>query len=202
MTRDSDELSIVRRVVMVVDIRSSTSLLEDLKQTDNLAIWRNLLITLKQFLQEQHAVSGVEIYRFVGDGWILLFPEEVTKKLMMEFLNEMSIQFDMGFDYIKDFLQRRPPAVGLTFGIDSGDLVKLEMNEQPEYIGRAINVAARLQDHAKKVEPVEAYQAVFSKHSFNGMASPYNHGLHVKTVTASLRNIAGGDIECIAYSPL
>jgi Zn-dependent protease with chaperone function len=108
----------------------------------------------------------------------------------------------LGFDYVKDFLQRRPPAVGLTFGIDSGDLVKLEMNEQPEYIGRAINVAARLQDHAKKVEPAEAYQAVFSKHSFNGMASPHNHGFHVKTVTASLRNIAGGDIECIAYSPL
>jgi class 3 adenylate cyclase len=187
---------------MVVDIRSSTSLLEDLKQTDNLAIWRNLLITLKQFLQEQHAVSGVEIYKFVGDGWILLFPEEVSKKLVMEFLTELSMQFDMGFDYVKDFLQRRPPAVGLTFGIDSGDLVKLEMNEQPEYIGRAINVAARLQDHAKKVEPAEAYQAVFSKHSFNGMASPHNHGFHVKTVTASLRNIAGGDIECIAYSPL
>jgi class 3 adenylate cyclase len=202
MTKDNDQLSIVRQVVVVVDIRSSTSILEDLKQTDYLAIWPNLLIILKEFLLEQHFRIGVEVYKFVGDGWILLFPDDISKASMMEFLTDLSKEFDMAYDSVRKVLQRRPPTVGLTFGVDSGELVKLEMNEQSEYIGRAINVAARLQDHAKKIEPVADYQAVFSKHSFNSMASPYGDLFQVTKTKASLRNIAGGEVDCIAYSPL
>jgi len=155
MTEEKDKLSIERRVVMVVDIRSSTSMLDDLKQTDNLAVWRNLLINQKQLIFGHYAFSRVEIYKFIGDGWILLFPEDIKRSEMLDFLGEISRQFDMNYDLVKDFLQRRPPKVGLTFGIDSGELIKLEMNEQTEYIGRAINVAARLQGFAKDLPSSE-----------------------------------------------
>jgi class 3 adenylate cyclase len=202
MTREDEKLSIERRVVMVVDIRSSTSMLEDLKQTDNLAVWRNLLINQKELIWGQYAFSRVEPYKFIGDGWILLFPEDIKRSEMVDFLGEMSRQFDMNYDLVKDFLQRRPPKVGLTFGIDSGELIKLEMNGQTEYIGRAINVAARLQGFAKDLPSSADYQSVFSKHSFNQMMGFHKDKLNVREVKASLRNIVGGEIECFAYSPL
>ena len=197
-------MSIIRRAVMVVDIRSSTSILEDLKQTDNLARWRNLLIGLKEFVIDRRSAIGVEPYKFVGDGWILLFPENISKTEFTEFLTDFSTQFDMSFDgNISGFLQRRPAQIGLTFGVDSGELVQLEMNENIEYLGRAINVAARLQDAAKRIEHADSYQALFSNNSFNTMASPHDHQIRVRSVSVSLKNVANGDrYECLAYCPL
>lgn len=189
---------------MVVDIRSSTAILEDLKESDNLAVWRNLLISQKETILIHSPTIGVEIYKFIGDGWILLFPaESITKKAITEFLTEICAQYDMAYDgMIESLLQRQPPRVGLSFGVDSGTLIKLEMNKQIEYIGRAINVAARLQGVAKDLEPFENYQAVFSKPSFNQMSPTYNHKLNVREVKMTLKNIIGGEINCIAFSPL
>jgi class 3 adenylate cyclase len=203
MTEENEALSIERRVVMVVDIRSSTSILDDLKQTDNLMVWRNLLIGQKETILAHRAKIGVEIYKFIGDGWILLFPEDITKHALVDFLMEVSANFDMGYDgLVESVLQRQPPQIGLTFGTDSGELIKLEMNQQTEYIGRAINVAARLQGFAKDLKPFENYQAVFSRHSFNQMVPAYNHKLNVQEVKANLKNLVGGEIDCIAFSPL
>jgi hypothetical protein len=53
MTREDDAPTVVRKIVVVFDICSSTSVLEDLNSTDNLPRWRNLLIGLKTFLIEQ-----------------------------------------------------------------------------------------------------------------------------------------------------
>lgn len=187
---------------MVVDIRSSTSILEDLKQGDNLARWRNLLIDQKRTIMEFRPTIGVEIYKFIGDGWILLFPNQITKQQMVGFLDEISANFDMSYGgLVEDVLQRQPPSVGLTFGVDSGDLIKLTMNNQTEYIGRAINVAARLQGFAKELKPYEHYQAVFSKPSFNQMTPTHTHNLKVREVKTNLKNI-GGEITCIAFAPL
>lgn len=205
MTRESDELSVVRRVVMVVNIRASSEIVEGLKETDNLDVWRSTLVALEKYLIEQHENSGVEVYKFIGDGWILLFPEQVSKKSMMDFLTGFSNQFCLMYDVVPDFLQdrHRPEIDGLTFGIASGDLVRLELDGRIEYIGFLMNLAARLQDSAKKVEPWRNYQAVFYKDCFNGMAPKENHGFPVETVAASLRNLAGVEqIECIAYCPL
>jgi class 3 adenylate cyclase len=190
--------------VTVVDIRSSTSILEDLKQTDNLRRWRNLLIGLKQFLLRQRSEVGLETYKFIGDGWILLSPATIPKVAFTEVLSNLSMEFDSSFDAsIANFLQHRPAKVGLTFGIDSGDLVQLEMNEQVEYLGRAINVAARLQDAAKRIEGAGNYQALFSNNAFHEMRPSHNHQIPVRTVQVSLRNVANGDrYECVEYRPL
>ena len=40
----------MRRVVVIFDITSSTTILEDLKRTDNLTVWRDFHINLKRFL--------------------------------------------------------------------------------------------------------------------------------------------------------
>lgn len=126
MTRESEELLLVRKVVVVIDICSSTSILEDLKRTDNLTPWRNLLIELKDSMLEQ-AVSkrpGLEVYKFIGGGWIVLLPTDVSQDGIAELLTDLSIAYDVAFDSrIRGLLQRKPATVGITFGIDSGELV-------------------------------------------------------------------------------
>jgi class 3 adenylate cyclase len=43
--------------------------------------------------------------------------------------------------------------MGLTFGMDHGDVIRLVMNGKPEYIGRALNIASRLQGKVKEIAP-------------------------------------------------
>lgn len=203
MTRESEELALVRKLVVVFDICSSTSILEDLKQTDNLAAWRNLLICLKEFLLEQSDKLKLEPYKFIGDGWIILLPPESSKTDVTGFLRELSIMFDHSFDSdVNGFLQRKPNPLGLTFGMDAGELIRLEMDGRIEYLGRAINVASRLQGAVKELNGNPGYQALFSKNSFNSLG-PLNPKITIESVKVSLRNISNGDrYECLKYQVL
>ena len=146
MTREDDKPTLVRKTVMVFDICSSTTILEDLKSTDNLERWRNLLIALKTFLVEHSAPLDYEVYKFIGDGWILLFLPHVSRDRLLGFISDLMQIFYSQFDNgVADLLQRTPEPLGITVGVDAGELIRLEMNEQIEYLGRALNVASRLQ---------------------------------------------------------
>jgi hypothetical protein len=200
MTRENDELTVERRVVVVFDICSSTTILEDLKQTDNLAKWRNLLISLKQCLLHEGGKLGLEPYKFIGDGWILLFPDTVSKDELCNFLRVLSTWFDEEFGKcISKFLTHEPSPIGLMFGIDSGELIRLEMNEQWEFLGRPINVASRLQGQTKELPGGPSYKALFSKNSFNSPPQPGGN-IKVEPVTVALRNISHGEkYECLVF---
>jgi hypothetical protein len=65
MSRKSDPITAVRRVVVVFDICSSTMILEDLLRTENQRRWRNLLIGLKKELVCQAKRVPFELYKFV-----------------------------------------------------------------------------------------------------------------------------------------
>jgi hypothetical protein len=128
---------LVRRVVVVFDICSSTTILQDLKETDNLAAWRDLLIYLKSSLVSASKTYSMEIYKFIGDGWILMFPVTIRRESLRGFITDLAMDFDSQFDMtITPLLQRQPASIGLTFGIDAGELIQVEMNSQPEYIGK------------------------------------------------------------------
>jgi len=88
-------------------------------------------------------------------------------------------------------LQRIPKVVGLTFGVDKGKLIEIVMNDQTEYIGRALNVASRLQGAIKDKDKKPAYKVLFSRHTYEGLRI---NGQIYKTqnVKRSLRNIHGG----------
>jgi len=205
-TVDADDLSVERKLVVFFDICSSTTILEDLKQTDNLACWRNFLIDLKDQLDKRGESLGMHPYKSQGDGWILLFPPSISRKSLGDFIGWMSHHFDVTFDsLIRPLLQGRPYPIGLTFGIDAGDLVRMEMHGREEFLGRAINVAARLQRATKSISENYGYTALFSKHSFNSMppGSPYLDDVEVVPVTVCLKNIRGGErSECLLYRPL
>src|SRR5579871_6259862 len=134
MTKRRDEIILVRKVVLVFDICSSTLIVEDLKSTDNLQRWRDLLIEIKSFLTEKSESLRYEIYKFVGDGWVLLFPTDTTKDIILDFLSELLQVFYGCFHEVSELLQRQPATVGITAGVDSGELIVLEMNEEEEYL--------------------------------------------------------------------
>jgi len=198
MTRGTEVSSRERHLVVVFDICSSTTILEDLKRTDNLSAWRNLLIHLKDFLLEKGVPLEMNLYKFIGDGWVLLFPDAVSKIELCGLLGELCKSYEVQFEAcIRPLLSQEPNPIGLMFGIDAGELIRLELNGQFEYLGRAINVASRLQSYTKELPGGPSYKLIFSKNSFNSPAPPPT-GLAVEPIKVSLRNISPATMQCFA----
>jgi len=199
---ESEELGRERHLVVVFDICSSTTILEDLKRTDNLAAWRDLLLDMKANLQEEGSRLAMCLYKFIGDGWVLLFPDSVPKKELCGFLCRFSEWYRSQFERsIRPLLLQEPSPIGLMFGIDAGELIRLELNEQVEYLGRAINVASRLQAQTKDLRGGPSYKALFSRNSFNSPAPPPGE-ITVESTKVSLRNISPATIECFIFQTL
>ncbi|HUA01739.1 MAG TPA: hypothetical protein VMB02_15495 [Candidatus Aquilonibacter sp.] len=199
---ENEELGRERHLVVVFDICSSTTILEDLKRTDNLVAWRDLLLDMKANLQQEGSRLAMCLYKFIGDGWVLLFPDNVPKKDLCAWLSQFSEWYQGQFERaIRPLLLQEPSPIGLMFGIDAGELIRLELNEQVEYLGRAINVASRLQAQTKDLRGGPSYKALFSRNSFNSPAPP-PPDIAVESAKVSLRNISPSTIECFIFQTL
>jgi class 3 adenylate cyclase len=192
-TPNKDEFSREKRTVVFFDICSSSNMLEDLILSENLRSMRDLILAIRGFIKKEAAVQGFEVYKFIGDGWVLLFPPEKSGESLVTLLEELCRRYKKHWTrYVKPRLQSRPAVVGLTFGVDRGELVKFRMMGQPEYIGRALNVASRLQGAVKQKDDNPAYKVLFSNPSFKALR--LSHAFRPsKTVTCTLRNIQGGN---------
>lgn len=189
MTRRSEELSVEKKVVVFFDICSSSRILEDLLATENMKSYRDLLLSIKNVLRNRRVRDEFIIYKFIGDGWILLFPHDVSGSALIKFLTELSAYFRSAFQRkISPILETTPPIVGLTFGVDKGPLIKLTMNGKDEYIGRALNVASRLQSAIKDRDEKPAYKVLISKHAYKSLDISANM-CKVQKVKRKLRNI-------------
>jgi hypothetical protein len=73
-----DERLTLEELVVVLDIFWSTTILEDLKRTDNLEARRNLLIGMNEFHRVKGSSLDPDPYKFIGDGWVVLFPKSST----------------------------------------------------------------------------------------------------------------------------
>jgi class 3 adenylate cyclase len=196
MSRTTEVSSRERHLVVVFDICSSTTILEDLKRTDNLSAWRNVLIHLKDYLLKHGAELDMNLYKFIGDGWVLLFPDDVSKTALCDLLRELSASYEAKFeDSIRPLLSQEPNPIGLMFGVDAGELIRLELNGQVEYLGRAINVASRLQSYTKELPGGPSYKVIFSKNSYNSPAPPPPE-LAAEAIKVSLRNISPATMQC------
>jgi len=146
VTRTSDRTEVVKKIIVFFDICSSTSILEDLVRTENQILWRNLLIDLKGYVRSKQSSVGFELYKFLGDGWILLFGPQLEGLNILQFLQSLSDKFVSLYKrHVGNVLTTEIPIVGLTFGMDIGSCITFVMNEQQEYVGRPLNVAGRLQ---------------------------------------------------------
>lgn len=193
MTEPKEQIEIVRKTVVVFDISSSTTILEELKRCDRLNVWRNTFINMKGVLQ---TITGAEPYKFMGDGWILFFPFDVEMETLMAGINEVATFYYFMFQHIiEPLIPEKPKPLGLTIGIESGELIRFQMNENWEYIGRPINVAARLQSKAKDFASGDFTNvALISRPTFNSLLPKQN--TFTKSAvehTVNLKNISGGE---------
>lgn len=120
MTQPSDPLTVKRTIVAVADICSSTRLMDDLIESENEQRWRNTLIDLKEFLRTEQKRWPKEqtfhIYKFVGDGWILLFPTDFPPAELLSILKRLHEKFIDLYENLLEPVLRRPIApIGFNF---------------------------------------------------------------------------------------
>jgi hypothetical protein len=128
------------------------------------------------YLSEKSGRYKFKLYKFTGDGWLLLFNENVNGDTLFNFLETFCWDFDAQFKKsIFSVLERRPKVVGLTFGMDRGSLLTFQMKKRKEYVGRSINVACRLQGKIKIRRGSPGYKVRIAKHFFNSLK--INHPL-------------------------
>ncbi len=197
MTLKTSEPKTIKKTVVVFDICSSTAIIEDLLRNERLKRWRDLLIGMKNFLRTESLEVGFKIYKFLGDGWILLFPEDVDGDTLLQFITKLNKKFRALYRKVDDVLTTKISTIGLKFGIDRGTLIFLIMNRQSEYIGHPLNVANRLQSSIKDADINLQYKALMSRNVYADFRLHKRRKLiktyKIKGVRRNLPNIAGGD---------
>jgi len=182
-----------KHTVLSFDICSSTDILEDLHRTENIKKWSSFLVLIKDYLRKQAGELPFKMYNFTGDGWILLFEYDLNGKLLLNFLESFCKFFKNTFDNkIMPVLESPPEVIGVTFGMERGNLIKIIMNQRSEYIGRAINVACRLQTAIKDNDKHPEYKILMTKQLYNQIKKDIPKKSFVE-VKRNLRNIAGGN---------
>lgn len=196
MTEPKKDFQISKKIVLVIDICSSTEIIEDLLRTGNSLAWISFLDSLYCDYKQDQKDLGFHLYKFTGDGWILLCNPECDLQRILRYICELSKNFDNNFkEKISPCLEREPDLTGLTFGLDSGDLISITMNAE-EYIGRAINMACRLQSVIEDTDILSGYRVMISKQLFQRMQDNLED-FHPELVERRLKNImSGGEYPC------
>lgn len=187
------------RIVVAFDLCSSSQIIEDLLLSEKFDRYETFLTCVKRWLMNwtnSHSPDNgrFDLYKFTGDGWILLFPPATNGQALigsMCSLCEM-ISAELARHIIPN-LSSVPSVLGATLGVEEGNLIKMTMNERDEYVGRALNIACRLQNAVKEKEPHPGcYKALVSARLYNDRLVQLGMPYKVETATCSLRNILGG----------
>jgi len=184
-------------IVVVFDMCSSSDIIEELTLKGDMSRFHNFLTKIKRYLAEAQKSVPFDPYKFTGDGWILLFPANTDGKALLTFLKNLRVFFKKEFrkDVLR-YLDTPPSITGLTFGLEKGPLAQMTMYGVREYVGRALNIACRLQNSVKDKGGSPAYKALVSNAVYNDYLSPAT-GYKVFRVKRTLRNIRGGaDFRC------
>jgi len=177
--------------------------MEDLLLSEKFDRYEAFLTCIKRWLMnwtEAHAPpkGRFELYKFTGDGWILLFPDTIRGEHLVAFLHNLCemVKAELARHIVPN-LSTMPAVLGATLGVEAGHLVRMTMNEREEYVGRALNVACRLQDAAKDKETAhpDCYKVLVSARFYNERLAKASTRYKVDETTCSLRNILGeGDL--------
>jgi class 3 adenylate cyclase len=185
-------------IVVAFDMCSSSSIVDELGKAGNVEPLTAFFDELRRYLARQQGGSvEFELYKFVGDGWLLLFPANTNGERLLAFLEELCLFFAVAFRRsLLPHLSRTPRVVGVRFGMEKGDLVPITMDGKREYVGRPINVACRLQAALKDEAGSPAYSALMSNRVYEDyFADTTPH--RVRKVSSRLRNVDdGAPFEC------
>lgn len=191
------------RYVLVFDICSSTLIFEDLQRNNRLPEYWNLVNDIRSFLSDNKSFFKYEIYKFLGDGFILIFNEETIIDQILLFMIRLADDCnDILKKFIKDRLDRiELPRIGITIGLDKGVLYEQNVDDKNvEYIGTPLNKAMRLQSSLKEIEHTN--KCLMSRIVYNEISNT-NFKKICSETTRTFRNMASEErIKCYEFAPL
>jgi hypothetical protein len=136
----------MQKIVTFFDICSSSKIIEDLAQNNDLSLWRKTLKKIEINLENKRDALGFSIYKFLGDGWVLIIDPDTDKKELLQYFTELCDAFSNHFNKtIEKRLSTEIKPIGLTFGLDIGEIFRISIGGTKEYMGSPLNIAARLQ---------------------------------------------------------
>jgi hypothetical protein len=148
-------------IVVAFDMCSSSTIMEQLLRARDMSCLTEFLTAIKRHLAAEQKLLEFDPYKFTGDGWILLFSPVTDGVALAAFLERLCRFYRDEFKRrVRPYLGNVPKLIGLSFGIDCGWLSHMTMYGQPEYIGRPIVVACRLQGAVKDKGGSPAYKAL------------------------------------------
>ena len=136
--------------------------MEDLLLSDKFDHYEAFLICVKRWLMnwaEKHSPpkGRFELYKFTGDGWILLFPDTIGGFALIEFMYNLCEMIDAELArHIIPSLSSMPSVLGATLGVEQGNLIRMTMNEREEYVGRALTSRAGCRTRSRTRNPIPA----------------------------------------------
>ena len=108
------------KTVLVFDICSSTTMLDILHSESSVDMYFTLLRKITKFVELESVFLQYEVYKFPGDGFILLFPEDVSADMVLHFSLRLVLRCDALIrKFVSSKLPNQPiPRIGITCGID------------------------------------------------------------------------------------
>jgi class 3 adenylate cyclase len=193
MTETADLLSMEEKYILIFDICSSTKIVEQLILENHQERWRNLIIDIKEFLREESDAIGFKIYKFMGDGWILLFSTDLSPSILFNFVDRLCKYYAIAYhERIGKILSTHIDKVGVTFGLEVGDVISFVMLDQTEYIGRPLIIAARLQGALQDNDTNPQGKMLMSRGVYDKVRKHIPKTHKVWKVTRELKNVLGG----------
>jgi class 3 adenylate cyclase len=188
------------QTVLAFDICSSSAMLENLHLTNRTEKYEILIHDIVRFLEKNAAHYNYEIYKFLGDGFILIFSESTSIYLILEFCTALTSECNA---YIKEFLRQHIetedgiPRRGITIGVDKGYITKLSIDGKDEYVGRPINVSTRFQSSLDGEEHTN--RALLSLKLYQEIKEPNFKTLCSQT-SRTLKNMANNaKVKCYEF---
>jgi hypothetical protein len=190
----------MRSIVLVFDICSSTTIIEDLAKNDRVRDFGKLADGIWGFLSYRHRALRFTIYKFLGDGFILLFENRQHIDEILNFCTDLAFFCEQLLAWFIDrYLDvERLPRQGITAGLTDGSVWPINtLRVRNEYVGRPISLACRLQ--GALTEPKDINTTLLQASLRKSIASaPLRTACTAETMV--LRNISNqANIKCLRY---
>ena len=140
--------------------------MESLIQSEHYEEYGRFINEFTRIIYESAEVNHYQIYKFLGDGFILFFDEARTADDLIRVIKEDNIKIvKLVKKLIDDFIDVNVENIGLTYGISIGHVEKVSNDyfKLNEYYGRAINLASRLQSTNKNTNSILIQKDVYNK---------------------------------------
>jgi len=191
-------------LVIFFDICSSTIILERMRALGEEERWCTILMGLQDYIQQYQTELEFRIYKFIGDGWVLLSNPKCNKKNLFSFFKGLSEKYiELYNKYILPRMNININNVGLTFGIDTGTLFEMDMDDNNEYAGGPLNIASRLQGSIGQGDLNPENKVMMLKELYDSMSEVIRYDYVVDNAKRTLKHLNDGrPLKCKKISLL